>query len=278
MHHKWLLCAALFCASCAQQGTASKDAGDAPCEDAGGKPGANCPCDPTSYVTTDCYTGPLGTSGHGPCRAGKRSCDATTGTLTACVGEVVPQTETCNLLDDDCNGVVDDVPEIADAGNIAYCNSPACDGPYADAGIQCYGADPGICGAGRFACGTNAKVTCQSFGLSAASEVCNGLDDDCNGIIDDGIDTSSLGTCTAPNAVGQCAVSQYVCNNGKMDCPPTSPSTESCDGIDNDCNGTVDDHACAGQTSAIYCCQKGSAYECTATPNDGNHTNCHAAL
>ena len=270
--------------ACAQQDVTPDDSGVSDvstdtavgkCEDAGGKPGANCPCDPKTYQPTPCYSGPLGTSGQGVCSSGTRTCSPVTWTLSGCTGEVVPKLETCNLLDDDCNGIVDDVPEIADAGDIANCTSPACLG-YMDAGIQCFSADPGICGAGKLACGAGGKVTCQSFIHVGAPEVCNGFDDDCNGIVDDAID--DLGDCTA-DASGQCATSHYVCEGGLV-CPPAAPSTETCDGIDNDCNNVVDDHACAGQKTAVYCCQlnSNSSYGCTATPNDGLHKNCHAAL
>ena len=269
---------------CAQQQIAPTDAGSdvepveaGVCEDAGGAPGANCPCDPKTYQPTSCYSGPLGTSSKGVCKSGTRTCSPVTWTLSACNGEVVPKPETCNLLDDDCNGTVDDVPEILEAGTIGNCNSPACTGKLADAGIQCFSADLGICGAGNLVCGAGGKVTCQPFVKLGATEICNGVDDDCNGIVDDGID--NLGTCDA-DASGQCANSNYVCGDGGLVCPPSAPSTETCDGIDNDCNGVVDDHACAGQKTAVYCCQSSSSstYGCTATPTDGFHKNCHAAL
>jgi hypothetical protein len=269
---------------CAQQGgvSSTSDASDdfvAPaCEDAGGgRPGANCPCDPTKWVIPDCYTGPLGTSANAPCKAGKRTCNPDTHLTSTCIGEVTPVPETCDLQDNDCNGVVDDVPAIVEAGTIATCSSPACDQGYADAGIQCFAADLGICGAGKLVCGAGGKVTCASFIHVGVPEVCNGIDDDCNGAIDDGID--NLGACTA-DASGQCANSQLACDDGGMVCPPSAPSVETCDGIDNDCNGAVDDHACAGQKTAVYCCQNNSnsTYACTATPTDGLHKNCHAAL
>jgi hypothetical protein len=268
---------------CAQQvDTSTSDASDevsapATCEDAGGKPGANCPCDPLKWVPQDCYSGPLGTSGNGLCKAGKRTCSPGTRLTSACVGEVTPQPEVCDLQDNDCDGIVDDVPQIAEAGTIATCNSPACDPGYTDAGIQCFSADLGICGAGRLACGAGGKVTCNSFIHIGAPEVCNGIDDDCNGIIDDGLD--QLGACDA-DAAGACASGQLACIDGGNVCAPSAPSTETCDGVDNDCNGIVDDHACAGQKTAVYCCKSSTSttYGCTATPNDGLHTNCHAAL
>src|SRR5678815_2551933 len=47
---------------------------DAPvCNPDSGDP-AGCPCDPNSFKTSDCYTGPAGTSAKGICQTGKRSC------------------------------------------------------------------------------------------------------------------------------------------------------------------------------------------------------------
>src|ERR1022692_557924 len=70
---------------------------------------AGCACDPTTYKTSDCYTGPAGTNGKGICQTGKRSCNPD-GTFSGCVGEVTPKPEICNYTDDDCDGIIDDVP------------------------------------------------------------------------------------------------------------------------------------------------------------------------
>src|SRR5690349_15486385 len=101
------------------------------CDPDSGNP-AGCTCDP-SKPSVDCYSGPPGTSAKGICKPGKRSCN--NGKYTECIGEVTPLPETCNYADDDCDGIVDDLPEIADAEAIARCNSPACDPDFSDAAI-----------------------------------------------------------------------------------------------------------------------------------------------
>ncbi len=61
-------------------------------------------------LTQSCYTGPAGTNGVGPCVSGISVC--TNGVWGACVGQVVPQTEICNGLDDNCNGQIDEGVQI----------------------------------------------------------------------------------------------------------------------------------------------------------------------
>jgi hypothetical protein len=75
-----------------------------------------------------------------------------------------------------------------------------------------------------------------------ASEMCNGRDDDCNGQADDGLGlgnacTLGMGVCLVPGHVACAADGTTFC-----DAPlPGSPSQETCDGVDNDCDGLVDD-------------------------------------
>ncbi len=273
------------------------------CDPDSGDP-AGCVCDPNSTQIGTCYTGPAGTQAKGICKTGTRSC--TDGKFSACVGEVTPQAETCNYADDDCNGIIDDVPGLDDAAVLAQCNSPACTPDFADAAITCWGPDPGICGAGTKACkggpGGGTPTGCNEFIHTPAQEICNGIDDDCNGAIDDGLDND--GPCDMPpqslwpdgsdpfeagadgslitRVYGECIHGNLTCvdtNCGEHGCAdagdtcfPSQPTSETqqfgagCDGLDNDCNGIVDDHACADsddvQFGDIYCCNDGTFYEC----------------
>jgi len=70
--------------------------------------------------------------------------------------------ETCNDRDDDCNGLVDDVPGV---------------------GEVC-GADAGACVAGVSACGEDGQVVCAGA-VGPVEETCSGLDDDCDGQTDE---------------------------------------------------------------------------------------------
>jgi hypothetical protein len=92
--------------------------------------------------------------------------------------------------------------------------------------------------------------SCQCNPEEMGPEVCDGRDNDCNGFIDD-LRTS----CGAP-ALGVCAGGHLVCSQGGgTECAPGEPDVqgEVCpDGLDNDCDGEVDEPGCtllsAGET------------------------------
>lgn len=67
-------------------------------------------------------------------------------------------------------------------------------------------------------------------------EACNGKDDDCDGIIDEGLADAVCG-------VGQCRNRQASCVDGvRQACTPYEPETEICNGEDDDCDGVIDEH------------------------------------
>jgi len=66
-----------------------------------------CTCVLTLPLSRACYSGPPGTERNPPCRAGTVSC-LQGDWSEACAGEVLPDAETCNGRDDDCDGVVDE--------------------------------------------------------------------------------------------------------------------------------------------------------------------------
>jgi hypothetical protein len=84
-----------------------------------------------------------------------------------------------------------------------------------------------------------------------ATEVCDGLDNDCNGTVD--------GFATACG-VGACA-SMGICSAGVDSCAPGVPKAETCNGIDDDCDGVIDGFptTCgAGACASTGVCNAGS--------------------
>jgi hypothetical protein len=88
-----------------------------------------------------------------------------------------------------------------------------------------------LCGGGRI-CREGRCVVC-----TPKPEVCNGLDDDCNGIVDDGFDKDGDGysTCSSDKSL-------FDCNDDPATGSAIHPGAqESCNGIDDNCNGKVDE-------------------------------------
>jgi hypothetical protein len=151
-------------------------------DDCSGVPNDTCACQPGEVRA--CYSAPVATQNIGPCRGGQQTCNAAGSGFGPCVGEVVPQPETCNTAaDDDCDGATNE------SGAGCACqpnNSGACySGP---AGTQ----NVGICAGGTRTCNAQGTGfgTCTGELLPAASENCNTSSDDSNGQVNEGCTTS----------------------------------------------------------------------------------------
>ncbi|MBI5543174.1 MAG: putative metal-binding motif-containing protein, partial [Deltaproteobacteria bacterium] len=186
---------------------------------------ADCGCAWGS--TRECFSGGASKAGVGICRRGLQRCDDNR--WGSCVGQVLPGTEECDGLDNDCNGSTDegkrnacgtcgDVPqEICGDGIDNDCNDQMDDG--------CGTCDPGCqCTAGA-ACVCHPPINQPCFSGSPQSA----------GV---GECRSGLHDCVQQGA-------QYVWNLCRGE---VLPLAEACaDHLDNDCDGSADeDCACSG--------------------------------
>ncbi len=161
-------------------------------------------------------------------------------------------------------------PSDTDAS--ASCD-PACGG-----GRTC---DDGacVCGPGLAECPTRCAdldrdpENCHACGAAAQTEVCNAIDDDCNGTTDDGI-APPPDLCEATNTLGTC-VGSWLCEPSGWRCAVAPPATETCDGHDNDCNGATDegfrDLATGVYESDVACGSCG--VDCTRDLGPGDHAH-----
>ena len=112
--------------------------------------------------TSPCYDGAPGTLGVGSCRAGESRCEL--GTWRACAGAVTPQLETCNGMDDDCDGKLDEGYAFdSDPANCGSCGR-TCAGAATCCGGRCVDltSDAAHCGACGAACTAGQLPGCCS--------------------------------------------------------------------------------------------------------------------
>jgi hypothetical protein len=175
-----------------------------------------------------------------------------------CSGEVGPSTEVCNGIDDDCDGQIDDGVTPADV---------------------CSAVRKNVCG-GTTQC-INGTATCV---FTPGQEVCNGIDDDCDGQTDEGTLPQIGQPCGNVQQIGRCKLGTYTaCTSGALVCTGVvSPTNETCNGQDDDCDGQIDEgitgdiHAVGaacpplgGSTAGL--CENGT-WQCQQSYSGGNLT------
>jgi uncharacterized protein (TIGR03382 family) len=228
---------------------------------------------PGGKLTQNCYSGPMGTQGIGVCVAGVQVCNATVPGMSSfggCMNEVIPTMELCNGRDDDCDGTVDGFDVDMDGFvSCAACNNQAnCD---------CNDTDPAI--------------------RPGAVETCDTVDQNCDGRLDDvparrcfaGMNVTPdtyTGTCPGPTCQpkGACVAGMQSCSmqGAWSSCMgvtlPTNDPTMgelTCNGADDDCDGTIDDGMFDMDMDGVRSCA-GDCVDTDATVRPGLPEICDA--
>ena len=177
--------------------------------------------------------------------------------------------ETCNGIDDDCDGLPDaDDPDLV-GGSTFYGDSDgdgyggqqyeavACEAPpgFVDNSDDCDDLEP--------------------LSYPSAAEVCDDKDNDCDGAVDEGVgftwyaDADGDGYGEAASSTTACDMPPGYSANGD-DCDDSAPSAhpggvEVCNGADDDCDGVVDGPSALNATT-FYADFDGDGYGDAASP------------
>jgi|GEM_PF-6546996 len=190
-------------------------------------------CTPGATQYNYCGTGACARSQLVTCTsAGQWPTDCTPGT---------PVGETCNGADDNCDGSTDNgltIPSQSCTVGVGAC--------------QRTGTQIQTCLGGS---GWSGWGSCSVSPGPEAPETCNNIDDNCDSLIDNGL----VSTQSCMVGVGDCkntGTQTSTCSAGSWGAWSTcsavagAPTTETCQGTDQNCNGTIDDGVTRTHTPA----------------------------
>jgi hypothetical protein len=180
--------------------------------------------------------------------AGDECCPsgATPATDSDCAAACTSTAEVCDGRDNDCDGGADEGVRNACGGCATLRNEPR---------SVCTEGSGECQGEGVYECDGMDAVSCSATARTSEPEACDEMDNDCDGRTDEGV-LNSCGGCarlehdrgeSCMAGSGACAGrGVYVCmgtDEVACDARARTPATESCDGEDNDCDGSVDEGA-----------------------------------
>ena len=137
--------------------------------------------------------------------------------------------ESCNGKDDDCDKIPDN-----NLGTLPSCTLGGCSGT-----MKCI----------------TGTLTCDA--PPPSTEICDGKDNDCDTKIDENVTRTCSTKCGS--GIETCKfIKAKNPDDNWIGCTAPTPGTETCDGLDNDCDGTVDNNV------------TGEGTKCDAPASEGN--------
>ncbi|MEE2756104.1 MAG: putative metal-binding motif-containing protein [Myxococcota bacterium] len=215
-----------------------------------------------------------------------RAVQSNDGSMDGGEAACIPTSELCDGLDNDCDDAIDEEFSV---------------------GQSCVIQMGGCSSEGTWACDLENNIAlCDGPSPVGISEICDGLDNDCDETIDEGIDLNSdeqncgeCGlVCERPNAQVECVGGGCLvtgCADGFVDtnedssdgceCQLTNNGQETCNDIDDDCDGRIDETFPVGAdcssgvgtcaTNGIFVCGDNADVVCNATPQESGQEVCN---
>ncbi len=156
--------------------------------------------------------GPCESELEGICREGQRLCQDG-GWICQSIQEA--EEEHCDGVDNNCNGEIDE----------------------GLGGDPCETGQPGPCAEGSWSCDAG-QMICAPL-LASTEEICDGVDNDCDGETDE--ESQGEGESCPTGGTGACAQGTLRCVEEVLNCQPAEPLEEICNLLDDDCDGLIDE-------------------------------------
>jgi len=230
--------------------------------------GVDDDCDGETDESSDLDVGQSGCSSQGVCA----SSDVMMPTCTAGQWECVVNPDStyeadvelsCDGVDNNCDGQIDEP--------FLWTNPLLNASPALSVGVSC---GTGNCQGGTVLCSADGTgALCSSMPASISTEICDGADNDCDGLTDNGQTYNELSLGSPCDGVGDCGLGIVVCspNDGVATCSTNSNGTtpqaapEGCNQVDDDCDGLTDEAADLVVTP-LTCAAPGICQQGTGTP------------